>query len=77
MPVRLNFLFFPAEKEEGVLPIRAGGEFDDMEHGRQVARHKAESEHADCDLIDIQTDDGAVSELWIRRDGAWERDPET
>ena len=56
---------------------RAGGLFDDMEHGRQVAKHTAEAEHADCDLIDIQTDDGAVSELWIRRDGARKRDAET
>ena len=56
---------------------RPDGTFDDIEHGRHVAKHMAESEHADCDLIDIQTGDGAASELWILRNGAWERDAET
>jgi hypothetical protein len=60
VPIKLSFLFFPAENAEGVLPIRADGRFDDIEHGRHVAKHMAQSEHADCDLIDIQTDDGAT-----------------
>jgi hypothetical protein len=77
VPIKLNFWFYPAEKAAGVLPIRAGGEFDNIEHGRHVAKHTAEAEHPDCDLVDIQTDDGAVSELWVLREGAWERDAET
>jgi len=37
----------------------------------------AQKEHIGVDPIDIQADDGSASEVWMLRDGKWERDPET
>jgi hypothetical protein len=75
--VRLKFTFFSGPGAERVGPRLASGEFGDMEQGRLAAMTAAETEHADVDLIDIQAEDGSVSEVWMLRDGKWERDPET
>jgi len=74
--VRLKFLFLSGPRAARFGPQLADGQFDDMEQGRRAAMTAAET-HGDVDLIDIQDDDGSVSEVWLLRSGKWELDQET
>jgi hypothetical protein len=71
--MKLTFNFFPAPPGKTPVEIRSET-FGDLENARRVAQQRAAQIVPDAELIEILSDDQSVRELWVRRDGTWERD---